>query len=155
MKNNASLLNVNRHVLRAVKLENTRFQDLRWNTLCQVLFETKHIIKEEIKHLKQENPKMHKCPFLIDKMCVLYKYRGIVCRTHGLAWYDEQENRIRLPYCVNKGLNYSKVFDRETGEVFLEHPIKERLRIDTILTSSEAQKYELEYGEIRPLLKWF
>lgn len=118
-------------------------------------FETKHIIKEEIKHLKQENPQMHKCPFLIDKMCVLYKYRGIVCRTHGLAWYDEQENRIRLPYCVNKGLNYSKVFDRETGEVFLEHPIKERLRIDTILTSSEAQKYELEYGEIRPLLKWF
>lgn len=118
-------------------------------------FETKHNIKEEIKKLKKENPKMHKCPFLIDKKCSVYQYRGIVCRTHGLAWYDEQEERIRLPYCVNKGLNYAKVFDRETGEVFLQNPITERLRIDTILNSEEARGFNLECGEIRPLLKWF
>ena len=118
-------------------------------------FDIKHKIKEEIKHLVAEKPKMYKCPFLINKMCCLYKYRGIVCRTHGLAWYDEGENRIRLPYCVNKGLNYATVFDRETGEVFLENPIKERLRIDSILKSDEAQLYNLELGEIRPLIKWF
>ena len=98
---------------------------------------------------------MYKCPFLIDTMCCLYKYRGIVCRTHGLAWYDEDENRIRLPYCVNKGLNYSTIFDRETGEVFLENPIQERLRIDSILKSPEAEPYKLELGEIRPLIRWF
>ena len=118
-------------------------------------FEVKHNIKEEIKRLVKENPKMYKCPFLIDKMCSLYKYRGIVCRTHGLAWYDEDENRIRLPYCVNKGLNYAKVFDRETGEVFLQNPIKERLRIDTILRSKKAEELKLECGEIRPLIQWF
>ncbi len=118
-------------------------------------FETKHKIKEEIKKLKQEKPQMHKCPFLIDKKCSLYQYRGIVCRTHGLAWYDEDENKIRLPYCVNIGLNYSKVFDRDTGEVLLQNPIKERLRIDSILQSDEAKKYNLEMGEIRPLMKWF
>lgn len=118
-------------------------------------FETKHKIKEEIKRLKAENPKMYKCPFLIDNKCSVYPYRGIVCRVHGLAWYDEDENRIRLPYCVNKGLNYAKVFDRETGEVILQNPIKERLRIDTILKSDEAEKFELECGEIRPMIKWF
>lgn len=118
-------------------------------------FEIKHIIKEEIKHLKQEQPKMYKCPFLINKKCCVYQYRGIVCRIHGLAWYDELENRIRLPYCVNKGLNYASVFNRETGEVFLDATITERLRIDSILTSLEAEPYNLECGEIRPLLKWF
>ena len=112
-------------------------------------------IMNEINRLKRKKPKMHKCPFLIDKKCSVYQYRGIVCRTHGLAWYDEDVNRIRLPYCVNKGLNYSKVFDRKTGEVFLDEPIRERLRIDTILTSEEAKNFGLEYVEIRPMMKWF
>ena len=116
---------------------------------------TKILIREEITKLKKSNPKMHKCPFLIDKKCSVYPYRGIVCRTHGLAWFDEDKNRIMLPYCANMGLNYAKVFDRETGEVFLQNPIKERLRIDSILTSDEAKNFNLEIDEIRPLLKWF
>ena len=113
----------------------------------------KEKIRKEIKHLKPENPKMYKCPFLIDNMCSVYKYRGLVCRVHGLAWFDGE--KIQLPYCVNKGLNYSKVFDRETGEVFLPNAVQEVLRIDSILRSPEAEKYELECGEIRPLIKWF
>ncbi len=112
-------------------------------------------ILNRINHLKKKRPKMHECPFLIDKKCSVYQYRGIVCRIHGLAWYDEDVERIRLPYCVNKGLNYAKVFNRETGEVFLQEPIKERLRIDSLLTSDEAKEFNLEYTEIRPLLKWF
>lgn len=115
--------------------------------------ETKNKIKQEIKQLKSENPKMYKCPFLIDNKCAVYPYRGIVCRTHGLAWFDGE--KIQLPYCVNKGLNYSKVFDRETGEVFLPNPIKEHLKIDSILRSPDAEHHELECGEIRPLIKWF
>lgn len=121
----------------------------------QLPFEIKHNIKEEIKRLKAEKPKMYKCPFLVDGLCCVYQYRGIVCRTHGLAWFDENENKIRLPYCVNIGLNYSTVFDRETGEVFLQNPIKEQLRIDSILKSDEAEEFKLECGEIRPLIKWF
>ena len=112
-------------------------------------------IKKEINQIKQNNLKYYKCPFLQEKKCVLYNYRGIVCRTHGLAWYDYDEEKIKLPYCVNLGLNYGKVFDRETGEVFLQNPVKERLTIDSILRSPEAESYELECGEIRPLIKWF
>ena len=113
----------------------------------------KQQIRLNISGIKDKNN--YTCPFLINNLCSLYNYRGIVCRTHGLAWYDESEDKIRLPYCVNIGLNYSKVFDRDTGEVFLENPIRERLRIDTVLQSDEAKKYDLECGEIRPLIKWF
>lgn len=112
-------------------------------------------IKQEIKLIKTESPKLYKCPFLIDGKCAAYKYRGIICRIHGLAWYDYDDEKIKLPYCVNIGLNYSKVFNRETGEVYLQNPVRERLRIDSILRSSEAEEYCLECGEIRPLIKWF
>lgn len=115
----------------------------------------KDLVKENINQLKKDKPQLYQCPFLINHLCSVYKYRGIVCRTHGLAWYDEEYEKIKLPYCVNLGLNYSKVFDRETGEVFLQDPIKARLRIDSILRSSMAEEYELECGEIRPLIKWF
>lgn len=114
--------------------------------------EEKKIIRENIKQLKKQNPRMYKCPFLINSNCSVYPYRGIVCRTHGLAWYDG--DKIKLPYCVNIGLNYAKVFDRKTGEVFIPEPIKEHLRIDSVLRSRQAEEYELECGEIRPLIKW-
>ena len=117
--------------------------------------ELKEKIRNNIKVLKETNPKMYSCPFLVDKKCALYEYRGIVCRVHGLAWYDETEDKIRLPYCVNKGLNYSNVFDRVTGEVYLQNPVKETFRIDTVLRSELAEEFDLECGEIRPLIKWF
>ncbi len=117
--------------------------------------EIKSKVKNNIKDLKQKHPKMYQCPFLIDKSCCVYPYRGLVCRIHGLAWYDENENKIKLPYCVNKGLNYSKVFDRQTGEVFLPNPVTENLKIDSILRCEDAEIYNLEPGEIRPLIKWF
>ena len=115
----------------------------------------KNKIKQEIKQLKLEKPKMYKCPFLQKNICTVYEYRGIICRTHGLAWYDEDKDIIQLPYCVNKGLNYAKIFDRETGEVFLQNPIKENLKINSILKNEDAEFYELECGEIRPLINWF
>jgi hypothetical protein len=114
---------------------------------------TQQEIKKQIRNLKSNSQKMYKCPFLIDKKCSLYKYRGIICRVHGLAWFDGE--KVQLPYCVNKGLNYAKVFDRETGEVFLPDVIKEPLRINSILRSPEAEELELECGEIRPLKDWF
>ena len=117
----------------------------------QVISETKKLL--EIYKEKNCECFMHKCPFLINGECSVYPYRGIVCRVHGLAWFDGE--KVQLPYCVNTGLNYSKVFDRTTGEVFLPNVIQEHLRIDNILKSPVAQSYELECGEIRPLINWF
>ena len=117
------------------------------------------IIKNNIKHLiiqKQENHSKrftYKCPFLIDKECTLYDYRGIVCRTFGLAYITN--GKVMLPECANSGLNYSSLYSQEKGEILLDNPIEEDLHINKLLRSNLAEKYELECGEIRPLIDWF
>ncbi len=119
----------------------------------------KQIIRENISTLKMEkalNTKTrfeYKCPFLIDKSCALYEYRGITCRVFGLAYLDC--GKIKLPNCTNLGLNYSGIYNPKTKEITIDNPIKENLHIDAILRSPLAQKYHLECGEIRPLINWF
>lgn len=115
--------------------------------------EIKDKIRKNISNIKQSNAKMYKCPFLIDNLCAMYDRRGIVCRTHGLAYlYD---GKIKLPECANNGLNYSEVFDKNTGEITISNPITENLRIDAVLKSPLAEQYKLEAGEIRRLIDWF
>ena len=116
-------------------------------------------IKQNISRLREEKQKnscknfSYCCPFLIEKECSLYKYRGLVCRTFGLAYVCS--GAVRLPECVNFGLNYSENFAPKTSEIFLDNPIAEDLRIDKIFSSELAKKYELEHGEIRRLIDWF
>lgn len=96
----------------------------------------------------------HQCPFLINGECCVYKYRGLVCRTFGLAYYDDQKGYVRLPDCVNNGLNYSEFYDPKTNILNFENVLKVNLRIDRIFQSELAQKYNLDCGEIRPMLDW-
>lgn len=93
------------------------------------------------------------CPFLINNLCSLYNFRGITCRVFGLAYLDK--NYIKLPECANLNLNYSDVFNKNTKEIFINNLITDNLRIDNILRSPLAEKYNLECGEIRPLIEWF
>lgn len=95
----------------------------------------------------------YSCPFLINKECSVYKYRGIVCRTHGLAYLDN--GIVKLPECVKQGLNYSKNYDAAKKELLLDNPVKQNLRTDRVFNSEIAHKYDLECGEIRPIIKWF
>ena len=95
----------------------------------------------------------YRCPFLIKKECALYKYRGIVCRTFGLAYVSD--NKVILPECVNSGLNYASLYSGNTGEIFIDNPVKEDLHINKILKSQTAEIFELEEGDIRPLIDWF
>ncbi len=122
--------------------------------------DVKERIRKNIADLKEQKNRftgerfLYKCPFLIDKECALYDRRGIVCRTFGLAYLME-DNTVKLPNCANLGLNYSEVYDAAKGEILLKNPIKKDLRTDVILRSKTAEKYELECGEIRPLIDWF
>lgn len=122
--------------------------------------ETKDIIRKNISDLKIAKKNfegerfLYKCPFLIDGVCAVYERRGIVCRTFGLA-YLREDNTIKLPNCANLGLNYAENFNKETGEIYLNDPIKKELTIDGYLRSPLCEKYELECGEIRPLIDWF
>ena len=107
-------------------------------------------IKENIKDIKGK--KSYKCPFLIDKECCMYERRGIVCRTHGLAYL--KNGIVKLPECANEGLNYSSVFNSDTKEILINNPINISLRTDDLFKSNMAQKYDLQCGEIRRLSDW-
>ena len=100
---------------------------------------TKRIVQTNIKSIK----KGKMCPFLVDRKCSMYKYRPIVCRVHGLAYFYN-ENKVKLPFCTNDGKNFSKVYSNE--EIYIE-PIRENLDTPNVLK-------EFDYGEIRNLIDW-
>ncbi len=112
---------------------------------------TKLQIKENFNKLKFKKEKFvgerfeYQCPFLINGLCSVYLHRGLTCRTHGLA-YIKKDGTVNVPYCANKGLNYSEVFK---DGIFTAEPIKYNLNIDEIL-----KNFDGEMGEIRPLVDW-
>ncbi len=111
------------------------------------------IIKEE--KLKHKGERFtYTCPFLVNSQCSVYSHRGIDCRTYGLACL-QQDGKVKLPNCATLGLNYSELYNPKTKELNITDPIKQDLRIDHCLRSPLAEKYELECGEIRPLIDWF
>lgn len=107
----------------------------------------------ERKYFKEERYE-HQCPFLINGECCVYEYRGIVCRTFGLCYYDDINGYVKLPDCVHDGLNYSEFYDADTRTLNIQNVPKVNLRIDRVLKSQLAEKYELESGEIRAMLDW-
>lgn len=132
------------------------FSELEMSFLMQGFLnlpqDIKAIIKNNIENLKKQKSEFqgerfeYTCPFLIDKKCSVYKNRGITCRVHGLA-YLRKNNTVNIPYCANKGLNFSSVFKEG---IFSIKPIKENLNIDEVL-----KPFKEDMGEIRPLINWF
>ena len=117
---------------------------------------TQNIIRNNMNTLKQNRVTSHffyQCPFLINKKCSVYKYRGITCRTFGLAYLTDKKNKqVKLPECAKEGLNFSKVYDGKEIEI---DPIKENLDLPSVINSPLAKSYKLEFGEIRSLINWF
>lgn len=121
----------------------------------------KSIIQQNIKKLVEEKKSFkgngrfeHKCPFLIDNECSVYPYRGIVCRTFGIGYYDDVKDYVKLPECVHYGLNYSEFYDKESHTLSINNIINVNLRIDRVLESKLAEAYNFEHGDIRPMLEW-
>lgn len=121
----------------------------------------KIIVQQNIRNLlkdkeeyKGEKRFEHKCPFLINDECIVYDYRGIICRTFGLCYYDDIKGYVRLPGCVHNGLNYSEFYNEKERTLNIQNVPKINLRIDRILNSELANTYNLECGEIRPMLDW-
>ena len=79
--------------------------------------ETRNKIEENIKQVVDEKSKYkgdafrYTCPFLIDDVCSVYDYRGIVCRTFGLLTKGV-DDKVKVPFCCYEGLNYSNVMDK-------------------------------------------
>ena len=116
--------------------------------------ETKIQVKNNLMAIKKNRFSIHlfyKCPFLINKKCSVYKYRGLTCRTFGLAYLIDKKT-VKVPECANEGLCYSKVY--KDGELVTE-PIKENLSLLKITNSQLAKSHKLEFGESRSLVDWF
>lgn len=101
--------------------------------------EQKLTVQNNIKNIKKGG----QCPFLIDNKCSIYQYRPIICRVHGLAYFCNNQI-VKVPYCVNTGKNYNKVY--ADGKIEIE-PIAENLDTPTVLE-------DFNYGEIRALFDW-
>ncbi len=122
--------------------------------------EIKQIVQKNIRELFVKKSKCkeerfeHQCPFLINNECCVYENRGIICRTFGVCYYDDKEKYVRLPDCVYDGLNYSEFFDKKENILKIKDVPMVNLRIDSVLNSELAQKYNVLCGEIRPMLDW-
>ena len=92
--------------------------------------EQKIIVQNNIKNMKKGD----KCPFLINNLCSVYHYRPIICRTYGLA-YLMNDGRANVPYCVNDGKNYCKVY--MNGELLTE-PVKENLSTQSLISDLDG-----------------
>ena len=125
----------------------------------------KNIAKEKEEHDK--NPRnskfMHACPFLIDKKCSLYEYRGIICRSHGLAFFSKDQ-KVLVPACVDEGLNYSNVYDFEKKTISQEkydrtgikqEPLAHNVGVYYLTKNEITEMLGLDFGEIKPMYEFF
>ena len=130
---------------------------------------TQDIIEKNIVNVIEEKKKknsekfIYDCPFLVDNLCSVYDYRGIICRTFGLIENEEDDN-IKVPFCSNEGLNYSNVLDKETNQLSTEIFEKSGLKTEPLgfninydfLTSEKFEKqFNINFGDKKPLIDWF
>lgn len=127
-------------------------------------------IAENIERIKAEKSKCtdnaefeYVCPFLINKKCCVYEHRGLICRRFGLAYFAEN-NRVKVPYCVHHGLNYSNVYDTKTKMLSQEmfdatgfevEPLAYNVSLKSLLKNEAVDYLELDFGETRMLIDWF
>ena len=123
---------------------------------------TKSVILNNIKKINLDENEYYTCPFLIDKKCTVYKHRAIVCRTFGLL-NRESDGRVNGPFCGKLGLNYSKVYDKETKQLLMDVitqnnyknlPRVFNLNIDNIRNLNLVKELGIQFGQQKSLYSW-
>ena len=120
-------------------------------------------LKKQKESANPDKPFMHQCPFLVNKRCSLYNFRGIICRSHGLAFFS-RKRKLMVPACVDFGLNYSSVYDFDTGTISNEkyqksgikqEPLAHNVGVHYLTNNDFLKSIGLDFGEIKPMLYWF
>ncbi len=134
--------------------------------------ETKKIIAnniekiiEEKKLFKKENEKdvfRYDCPFLINDQCVVYDFRGIICRSFGLMTVGAND-KIKVPFCCFEGYNYSNVMEDDGKKVspqkvkalgVKEEPTAFNISYDFLTDPDFERGFNFSFGEKKPLIEW-
>ena len=120
-------------------------------------------LKKQKESANPDKPFMHQCPFLVNKRCSLYNFRGIICRSHGLAFFS-RKGKLMVPACVDLGLNYSSVYDFDNGTISNEkyqksgikqEPLAHNVGVHYLTNNDFLKSIGLDFGEIKPMLYWF
>lgn len=106
----------------------------------------------------------YQCPFLENKNCLVYEYRPVICRIHGLITceYSKESAELQkanMPCCTPIGLNYAEVWDDNLKIISTE---KAKLLGKKIMPKIYPVSYsklldelqEIGYGDIRMLFEW-
>lgn len=133
----------------------------------------KECIKKNIELLKHEKKKagnktfFHACPFLVNKKCSIYNHRALICRSYGLmSYYKDKDGvqRYKIPCCVDQGLNYSKVYDKDLKTITTKawkdtgidvEPVSFNVDLSYLLNNEITQDLGLEFGEPEVMAYWF
>ena len=103
------------------------------------------------------------CPFLINNVCSIYEYRGIVCRAFGLMTKYE-DDATGVPFCCFDGLNYSNVINLKTKKLSTRKykklktektPNIYHVTYKELTDEALANGFGFKFGEIKPMIDWF
>lgn len=146
-----------------------KYAMLGYNELSE---EEKKIIQTKVDKIKNdkavntEGKFLYGCPFLINNICSIYKYRGLICRNHGLAYYSQKrdgEMKYILPHCVNDKLNYYSVYDEKTGTISSEkweetgievEPVSHNVSWEFLTNNNTTKQLGIDFGDAKPLIDW-
>ena len=135
----------------------------------QLDVETKNIIIKNIDDVLKQKEQFkgelfkYDCPFLINNVCTVYNYRGIICRTFGLANVGA-DGRMKVPFCCFEGLNYSNVMEDNGNKISAEkfkklgvdqEPVAFNTNYEFLTDPDFERGFKFTFGEIKPLVEWF
>ena len=108
--------------------------------------------------VSQDNVTMHQCPFLINNECSVYEARGLICRTFGLISFTKG-GRNKMPFCIDLGLNYADVNNKETGmlEKTAEdgtEPLAFNINRRVLRSKEVEHDFDIYFGEDKTMLDW-
>ena len=130
--------------------------------------DNQQLIRERVKKLKEEQKKTegkfeYICPFLKDSTCLVYDFRGIICRSFGLM-FNRENSTPGIPFCIFDGLNYSELLNKKTGKVITEKykelgykqpPIAFNVSHNFLTDEAMAKGFGFTFGETKPMIDWF
>ena len=142
------------------------FNSLSYDTKMLINKKIESIINAKKEHFEKTPDKKfrYECPFLINNVCSVYPYRGLVCRAFGLMCFKPDSKEIpKVPFCAYEGLNYSNAIDIDKNNFpvekfkslgFKTEPKAYNIDYVTLIDDDFAKGFHFEFGEVKPLIDW-